>query len=158
MNDTRFTWDDKIDSNKFAKWHNERGELYETLKNTTANAADNLLTTVEDYSKFMVHILNGAGLSDKLYNEMIANQVKINDYKHFGLGWWVDESINENKDFALVHGGDDIGVHTIAFIVPNSKQALLIFTNTDNGTDAFADILVKFLGKEGEGILNIEMK
>jgi hypothetical protein len=34
----------------------------------------------------------------------------------------------------------------------------LIFTNTDNGTDAFADILVKFLGKEGEGILNIEMK
>jgi CubicO group peptidase (beta-lactamase class C family) len=158
MKDTRFIWDDKMDSTRFAKWHNEKGGLYEIQKNKTANAADNLLTTVEDYSKFLVHILNGAGLSDKLYKEMIADQVRINDYKHFGLGWWVNENINENKDFALVHGGDDIGVHTIAFIVPKTKQALLIFTNCDNGTNAFAEILVKFLGKDGEGILNIEMK
>jgi CubicO group peptidase (beta-lactamase class C family) len=158
MKDTRFIWDDKMDSTRFAKWHNEKGELYEIQKNKTANAADNLLTTVEDYSKFLVYILNGAGLSDKLYKEMIADQVRINDYKHFGLGWWVDENINENKDFALVHGGDDIGVHTIAFIVPKTKQALLIFTNCDNGPNAFAEILVKFLGKDGEGILNIEMK
>jgi hypothetical protein len=158
MKDTKFIWDDKMDSTRFAKWHNEKGELYETQKNKTANAADNLLTTVEDYSKFLVHILNGAGLSDKLHKEMIADQVRINDYKHFGLGWWVDENINENKDFALVHGGDDIGVHTISFIIPNTKQALLIFTNSDNGTDAFVEVLVKFLGKDGEGILKIEMK
>ncbi|MDP2386675.1 MAG: serine hydrolase [Bacteroidota bacterium] len=158
MNDTRFTWDKKMDSTRFAKWHTETGKLYETHKNTTANAADNLLTTVGDYSKFLVHILNGAGISTKLYNEMIAEQVRINDTKHWGLGWWIDENINSNKDFALVHGGDDIGVHTIAFIVPKTKQALLIFTNCDNGTDAFEEILVKFLGKDGEGILNIEMK
>jgi CubicO group peptidase (beta-lactamase class C family) len=158
MKDTKFIWDDKTDSTRFAKWHNEQGKLYETQKNTTVNAADNLLTTVEDYSKFLVHILSGAGLSDKLYKEMITNQVKINEYKHWGLGWWVDENINDDKDFALVHGGDDIGVHTITFIVPKTKQALLIFTNCDNGTDAFAEILVKFLGKDGEGILNIEMK
>jgi CubicO group peptidase (beta-lactamase class C family) len=158
MKDTKFIWDEKMDSTRFAKWHNEKGELYETQINPTANAADNLLTTVEDYSKFLVHILNGAGLSDKLYKEMISNQVKINDYKHWGLGWWVDENINDHKDFALVHGGDDIGVHTIAFIVPKTKQALLIFTNCDNGTNAFAEILVKYLGKDGEGILNIEMK
>ena len=158
MRDTRFIWDDKMDSTRFAKWHNEKGGLYETQKNKTANAADNLLTTVEDYSKFLVHMLNGAGLSGKLYKEMIADQVRVNDYKHFGLGWSVAENINENKDFALVHGGDDIGVHTIAFVVPKTKQALLIFTNCDNGPNAFAEILVKFLGKDGEGILNIEMK
>lgn len=158
MKDTKFIWDEKTDSTRFAKWYNEKGELYETQKNRTANAADNLLTTVEDYSRFLVHIVNGAGLSDKLFNEMVANQVKINEYKHWGLGWWVDENINDNNDFALVHGGDDIGVHTIAFIVPGTKQALLIFTNCDNGTDAFAEILVRFLGKDGEGILNIEMR
>jgi CubicO group peptidase (beta-lactamase class C family) len=158
MKDTKFIWDDKMDSTRFARWHNEKGELYETQKNKTANAADNLLTTVEDYSKFLVHIINGAGLSDKLYKEMIAEQVRINDYKHFGLGWWLDENINENKDFALVHGGDDIGVHTITFIIPNTKQALLIFTNSDNGTDAFIELLLKYFGKDGEGILKIEMK
>jgi CubicO group peptidase (beta-lactamase class C family) len=128
MKDTKFIWDDKMDATRFAKWHNEKGELYETQKNKTANAADNLLSTVEDYCKFLLHVLNGAGLSDQLYKEMVGDQVRINGYKHFGLGWWVDENINVNNDFALVHGGDDIGVHTIAFVIPNSKQALLIFT------------------------------
>jgi CubicO group peptidase (beta-lactamase class C family) len=158
MKDTRFIWDDETDSTRFAKWHNEKGELYETQKNATANAADNLLTTIEDYSGFLLHILQGAGLSDTLYKEMLAGQVRINAYKQWGLGWWIDENINTDHDFALVHGGDDIGVHTIAFIIPKTQQALLIFTNCDNGTEAFAPILTKFLGKNGEGILNIEMK
>ncbi len=158
MKDTRFIWDNKMDSTRFAKWHDEKGILYETEKNTSANAADNLLTTVEDYSKFLVHVLNGAGLSEKLYQEMISRQVTINDSKYWGLAWWIDENINANKDVALVHGGDDIGVHAIAFMIPKTKQALLIFTNSDNGTDVFAEILVKFLGKNGEGILNVEMK
>lgn len=158
MNSTSFVWDKTIDSTRFAKWHKANGERYEIERNEINNGADNLLTTVEDYCKFLVHVLNGAGLSSPLYKEMIAPQSRINNYKHFGLGWWIDESINSNNDFALVHGGDDIGVHTIVFIVPKSKQALLIFTSCDNGTDAFADILLKFLGKEGEGILNVEMK
>lgn len=158
MNSTSFVWDTKTDSTRFAKWHNATGGLYETEKNPEINAADNLLTTVGDYCRFLTHLTNGAGLSEQVFKEMMSDQVRINDYKHFGLGWWVDETINDNKDFALVHGGDDKGVHTIAFIVPKSKQALLIFTNSDNGTDAFAEILVKFLGKDGEGILNIEMK
>lgn len=158
MNSTSFVWENKTDSTRFAKWHTATGELYETEKNSEINAADNLLTTVEDYCKFLTYIVNGAALSEQIFKEMIADQVRINDYKHFGLGWWVDENINDNRDFALVHGGDDIGVHAIAFIVPKTKQALLIFTNCDNGTDAFAEILVKFLGKDGEGILNIEMK
>ena len=157
MNDTRFVWDLNMDSTRFAKWHNEKGKLYETFKRTTANAADDLLTTVENYSKFLVHILNGAGLSDKLNKEMSANQVSVNNNKHWGLGWWIDKNINLNKDFAMVHGGDDIGVHTIAFIVPKTKQALLIFTNSDNGTDAFQEILLKYLGENGKGILAVEM-
>ncbi|HBZ68077.1 MAG TPA: serine hydrolase [Bacteroidales bacterium] len=157
MIDTRFAWDETMDSTRFAKWHNEKGELYKTEKNSTINAADNLLTTVEDYCKFMVHIINGGGISKTLYEEMVAEQVRINDFKHWGLGWCIDENINTNQEFALVHGGSDIGVQTIAFIVPKTRQGLLIFTNCDNGTDAFADILVKYLKKNGEGILNIEM-
>lgn len=157
MNDTRFSWDQTMDSVRFAKWHNRNGDLYKTEKNTTANAADNLLTTVQDYCRFMLYIMQGAGLSENLYSEMIGEQSRINDYKHWGLGWCIDENINANQEFALVHGGSDIGVQTIAFIVPKTRQGLLIFTNCDNGTDAFADVLVKYLKKNGEGILNIEM-
>jgi hypothetical protein len=89
---------------------------------------------------------------------MTTEQVRINDYKHWGLGWWIDENINVNNDFAMVHGGDDIGVHTIVFIIPKTKQGLVIFTNSDNGTAVFADVLVHYLSENGRGILEVEMK
>ena len=55
-------------------------------------------------------------------------------------------------------GGDDIGVHTIAFIIPKTKQGLIIFTNSDNGTGAFQEVLLKYLGENGQGIMEVEMK
>jgi CubicO group peptidase (beta-lactamase class C family) len=157
MNNTSFVWNKEYES-KIAKWHTEKGEIYTLKKQTEAHGADDLLTTIKDYSKFVIYIINGADLSKKLQKEMVKNQVTINDYKYFGLGWWVDKNININNDFALVHGGDDIGVHTIAFIIPKTKQGLVIFTNSDNGTDAYQEIILKYLGENGQGIMNVEMK
>lgn len=158
MKNTHFFWNSSVNETVFAKWHTKTGELYPTYKNQTANGADDLLTTVEDYLKFTLHVLNGAGLSNKLQEEMVADQVRVNPYKHFGLGWCIDENINSRNDFALVHGGDDIGVHTIVFLIPQTKNGLLIFTNSDNGTAAFEPILKKFLGDDGQGIFEVEMK
>ncbi len=158
MDNTNFVWDEQYESN-FAKWHTEKGgEKYPNLKRNYANGADDLLTTIEDYTIFVNYIVNGAGISKKLLKEMVSEQVRINDFKHFGLGWWIDENINSNNDFAMVHGGDDIGVHTIAFIIPKTKQGLVIFTNSDNGTGAFQEILLKYLGENGQGIMEVEMK
>jgi CubicO group peptidase (beta-lactamase class C family) len=157
MNNTQLVWSKSMENKPFAKWHNSEYELYETDKYYKANAADNLLTTVEDYAKFMLYILQGAGVSDSLQKDMIADQVRVSSFKHFGLGWWVDEKINDNGDFALVLAGDDIGVHCIAFILPNSKKGLLIFTNSDNGTDAYMEILNQYLENDAEGIIRAEM-
>lgn len=158
MKDTKFYWNNDTDELRFAKWHTKKGEAYQDKKYKTASGADDLLTTIEDYSKFMVYILIGADLSKELQQEMLKNQSRINKNQYFGLGWYVDENINANNDYAIIHGGDDIGVHTIAFIVPKTKQGLLIFTNSDNGTDAFQEILLEYLGENGKGILEIEMK
>jgi CubicO group peptidase (beta-lactamase class C family) len=158
MKDTKFYWNNNTDELRFAKWHTEKGETYQDKKHTNASGADDLLTTIEDYSKFMVYILNGADLSKDLQQEMLKNQSRINKNQYFGLGWYIDENINADNDYAIIHGGDDIGVHTIAFLVPKTKQGLLIFTNSDNGTDAFQEILLEYLGKNGQGILEIEMK
>jgi CubicO group peptidase (beta-lactamase class C family) len=158
MNDTRFYWDDEMDVSRFAKWHSEKGELYENYKHSGVSAADDLLTTIEDYTKFIVYVLKGAELSESLQKEMSKQQVRINSDKYWGLGWSVYESINKKGDIALQHGGDDIGVHTIAFMIPRTKQGLVIFTNSDNGTEAFVDVLLKYLGENGQGIIDIEMK
>lgn len=157
MKDTRYFWDESVDDTRFAKWHKADGSTYKTYKSRSANAADDLLTTIEDYCKFMVHIMNGAGLDKAIYSQMVSEQVKIKPRKYFGLGWWVDEKVRNNEN-ALIHGGDDIGVHTIAFILPQSKQGLVIFTNCDNGTDIYIPVVQHFLGNAGQEIINIETK
>jgi len=157
MTETRFYWDERMDESKFAKWHSATGELYENYKTTEVSAADDLLTTIGDYTKFIAHILNGAELSESLQKEMLKQQVRVNPFKYWGLGFWVDEQINKKGDIALVHGGDDIGVHTIVFMIPKTKQGLIIFTNSDNGTAAFQEVLLTYLGENGQGILEVEM-
>lgn len=157
MNDTRFYWTGEVDETRFAKWYRKDGSQYETYKNTSANAADDLLTTVEDYSKFMLHIMNGAGLNKDLFQQMISKQVGIKERSYFGLSWVGYEGVNGNE-IAIQHGGDDIGVHTIAFIFPESKEGLLIFTNCDNGTDVYIPIVKHYLGAAGQEIIDIETK
>jgi CubicO group peptidase (beta-lactamase class C family) len=157
MHDTRFYWDTTMPEARFAKWHSGTGEVYKTFKNTSANAADDLLTTIEDYCKFMVYIMNGAGLSKDLYSQMITEQARIKQNRYFGLGWMVDENIR-NGENAINHGGDDKGVHTIAFILPKSKEGLVIFTNCDNGTDIYIQTILFYLGQAGQGIIDVETK
>lgn len=157
MTDTKYYWDKTVDETRFARWHDGNGNLYVTDKNTTANGADDLLTTIEDYSKFMLHVMNGAGLSKKLYTQMISNQVRIKSNKYWGLSWWVDEHIG-NNELAIVNGGDDKGVHTMAFMLPASKQGLLIFTNCDNGTGIYIQTILAYLGALGQGIIDVESK
>lgn len=157
MKGTKYYWDKTVDETRFAKWHDGNGNLYETYKNTTENGADDLLTTIEDYSRFMLHTMNGAGLSKELYSQMSSDQVRIKSNKYWGLSWWVDENVGKGEN-AIINGGDDKGVHTIAIMLPSSKQGLLIFTNCDNGTDIYIQTILAYLGALGQGIIDVETK
>jgi CubicO group peptidase (beta-lactamase class C family) len=157
MNDTRFFWDDGVNETRFAKGYDMKGDLYETHKTKKANAADDLLTTVKDYTTFVMYVMNGAGLSKELYSQMISNQVRIKPNQYCGLGWMVDENIG-NEEIAITHGGKDEGVNTIIFMLPKSKQGLVIFTNCDNGTDIYIPTILSYLGNPGQGIIDVETK
>ena len=157
MHDTHFFWNKDVDELKFARWHDKTGQVYETYKNTSANAADDLLTTVADYCRFLIHIMNGAGLSDELFADMISDQTCVKPQQHFGLGWLVDENIGQGE-FAITHGGDDKGVHTIVFMLPKSRQGLVIFTNGDSGTETYVETILHYLGDLGQGIIDVETK
>lgn len=156
MRDTRFFWDAKMNGARFAVGSDKEGNAYKINKHAKANAADNLLTTVEDYGKFLVSVMNGDGLSKEIFAEMIRHQVKTKENKYFGLGWEIyDLGAGE---FALSHGGSDEGVKTLVFLLPQSKQGLIIFTNSDNGTNLYLKLINEYLNDSGKRIIEIEMK
>lgn len=156
MTDTRYVWDALIDTSRYAMNYDADGKTYPTVKNTTANAADDLLTTIEDYGNFLVNIMNGALLSDKVFNEMANPQTASEKGKHFGLGFEIYDL--GNGEYALAHGGADEGVRAIVFMLPKTKQGLLIFTNSDTGGNLYETLVKHYLGAYGQKIIDIETK
>ena len=131
MKDTQY-WNENVDTARFARWHDTQGNEYHTSYQTKVNAADDLLTTVEDYCKFMVYVLNGAELSTDLLNDMVRCQVNIKSHYGKGLGWGIvfDSS---NGEYALEHAGGDKGVKAMGIILPITQRGVVVFTNGDNG-------------------------
>ncbi len=156
MTDTRYIWDKNVDTTRLAVGYDKDGNEYKAVKNNTPNAADDLMTTVEDYGRFLVSVLNGEGLSKTVFEELATDQVASTKGKHFGLGFEIYDLGNGER--VLSHGGADNGVQTIFFICPKTKNGLLIFTNSDTGVTLYEKLLNHYLGANGQKIIDIEMK
>jgi CubicO group peptidase (beta-lactamase class C family) len=148
MKDTRFYWDDTLDESRFALPHDKEGNPIEHRWSKSALASDRLLTTVEDYGKFAVDVIKGAGLSRKLFNEMIRPQVTVpkagGRCSAFGLGWEVMSDLSDGE-YALVHSGGDPGIRTLVILLPKSRRGLVILTNGDNGMEVCTRVVVEAL-------------
>jgi len=76
--------------------------------------------------------MNSCGLSDTLFADMIRPQVKVKENYYRGLGWGLVNNL-PNGEYALEHGGSDVGVRTMAVFLPKSNSGVVIMTNADNG-------------------------
>ncbi|MGV4414001.1 serine hydrolase [Chryseobacterium sp. T1] len=155
MNETSYIWNEK-NIGKIVIGYDKNGKAYDIVKNKTANAADDLATTIEDYGQFLANIINGNLLSPKIFNEMKTKQVTIKNGKYFGLGFEIYDL--GNNEIALSHGGADDGVRTQFFLLPKTKQGLIIFTNSDEGYKIYEPLIKKYLDDVGNKIIDIEMK
>ncbi|HFK5566363.1 TPA: serine hydrolase [Elizabethkingia anophelis] len=156
MKDTDYIWNKNFDESRFAIGYDREVKPYPIEKRTTANAADDLITTVEDYGNFLVNVLKGGNLKSEVYQEMIKKQVKTGTDKYFGLGFEIYDL--GNGEFALSHGGSDNGTRCLVFILPKTKNGILIFTNADEGYKVYEKLILQYLGKQGRKIVDIEMK
>ncbi len=75
MKNTCFYWDSRMSESLYAGRHDENGEALELEKWYEANASNLVLTTIEDYSKFAVSVLQKDGISKRVYKQMISPQV-----------------------------------------------------------------------------------
>lgn len=135
MKDTRYCWNKNVDESRFVYGHDTKGNIYPRSQRTVssaAGAAGNLLTTVEDYCKFSINLMNGAGLSETLYKDMVSPHSKVREHYSYGLGWEIISDL-PNGEYTLGHGGNNNGYKTRGIILPESKRGLIVFTNGDNG-------------------------
>ncbi len=145
MKDTRYGWNKNVDESRFAFGHDSQGNIVPRSQTvderaSAEGAAGDLITTVEDYCKFGIYVMNGAGLSQKLYNDMIKPQVNLSEYLGVGLGWKIVSHL-PNGEYTLQHGGNKSGVKTMGILLPKSKRGVIVFTNGNSGMFVFRNVI-----------------
>jgi CubicO group peptidase (beta-lactamase class C family) len=144
MKSTKYYWGEEIDESRYAYKHDSEGKVYEEGIQKYANAAYGLLTTVEDYSKFGIDVINQAGLSNNLFNEMVSTQTNIKENIDQGLGWQIIRNLPDGE-YGLLHEGGSNGVSTLVVLLPVSKRGIVIFTNGDKGDKVYLKVLETFI-------------
>jgi CubicO group peptidase (beta-lactamase class C family) len=145
MKDTRYSWDEALDSTRFALPHDPAGNRIYNTKSTTVIAADWLITTISDYTLLGLYTIKGAGLSKPLYTDMTTihthfDTTAAHRNSGMGLGWQVVRNLPGNE-FVLAHGGSDDGVRTDIILLPASGRGIIVFTNGDNGSTVINNIM-----------------
>jgi len=152
MENSSLVWDDKIEELAFAGAHDNEAQAYTYEKNYEANAADNLLTNLSDFVKLAKNLLDTNYLNAKGYAEMRLSHAKVREGIHFGLGWIVFQDL-PNDEYAIFNAGSDKGVNALILVLPQSKRALIVLTNSDNGRGLAMKAIGSFLDTTGDEIL-----
>jgi CubicO group peptidase (beta-lactamase class C family) len=110
----------------------------------TANAADDIHTTVADYARFVVSVMHRNGVTPALAaqrDSIHATGVETCDPAKvarcpvrigYGLGWTVFEYADRNEN-VLWHTGGDWGEKAIVFYFPHRGEGVVLLTNGANG-------------------------
>jgi CubicO group peptidase (beta-lactamase class C family) len=146
-----YYWSENLDTSRFAMWHDGQGKRYSTSIQTSVNAADDLITTIEDYCRLGDYAMELADKGGPVYAEMVKPQRRTKPGIAAGLGWGLVDGL-PNGAYAIQHGGSDIGVRTMAVFLPGSKSGVVVMTNGDNG-GFICDRVIKRALPEGRMIL-----
>jgi CubicO group peptidase (beta-lactamase class C family) len=113
-------------------------------------------TTLADYSKFLVAVMNKKLLKESTFAEMIKPQIRIKSKQQFGPDAKVDTDVFDaiNLSYGLGGGllqtkygtgffkeGHSNGFQHYFILFPEKKIGVLIMTNSDNGESAFKELL-----------------
>jgi CubicO group peptidase (beta-lactamase class C family) len=112
-----------------------KSEVSERPAITRYASSGALLTTSNDYAKFVIQILDPKTaddfhLQEQTLNEMLRPQIKV-VYQGFTSSWGLGWQIQDNGLFN--HGGDNQGFHCHAIASRKSKSGFVIMTNADSG-------------------------
>ncbi len=155
MTMTSYLWQDRFEG-KRAFGHYKKKKMVPTQRRDEANAAGSMETTPEDYAKFMNAMMNGSGLSEGSYQEIIKPQIRIKSLQQFGsnrlkevdnyddtklsygLGWGVYQTPHGK---AVFKEGHIQGWEHYSIFYPENDLGIVIMCNSSNGESIFKELM-----------------
>jgi len=103
----------------------------------TPNAASSLVTSAEDYARFLAAALRNPELGQQ--------QVAINEFLGWGLGWGTERASGRTY---LWQWGDNPGFKNFVLAEPSTGDAIFVFTNGDSGARVYDRIVTHATGHD----------
>lgn len=132
-----------------ASFYNQIGEEHATFQpSNEASAAYSLITTAEDYQKFLWALMFTGGLKKSTYDQMITEWFPNRTYNPDPkIGWGLGVALEKGEaETALWHWGDNGSARSFFIIYPKEKKCLVYFSNSENGLQITEDVLKLFFG------------
>ncbi len=153
MTSSSYTWQDRFEGHK-ATGHDAGGTPLPPRRPAEAVSAASLHTTALDYARFVIAVLDGAGLQKKMAAEMLRPQIFVDQTCSncigkqpgplsreiaWGLGWGLQET-EDGPSFW--HWGDNgSGFHCYVLGYPRQRLGVVVFTNGLGGHGIIPDIV-----------------
>jgi CubicO group peptidase (beta-lactamase class C family) len=119
------------------------------------NAATSMLTTVNDYARFLTRLVAPAGapgldLGPAGRRAMASPQIRLNSALWWGLGWGIQR--DEHGD-VLWHWGANNSFRNFVIADPTNHRAVVVFTNSENGPRVYERVIVAVTGHDHPAFL-----
>jgi CubicO group peptidase (beta-lactamase class C family) len=121
----------------------------------TPNAAGTLLTTTEDYARFVIGLFEKSPggayrLSASLRQLMLTPQQRLNRAISWGIGIGLE---NEQGRSCFWHWGDGVYYKTFAFGDPAERSGVVVLTNAAGGNRLWERIVTQATGRDHAAFL-----
>ncbi len=147
--------------NEVAVGYDIGGAAVDLHKMGQANAAASLMTTAEDYAKFLDAVLQRKGLQPATLRDLETPQIavdpacsnciegtpsgKLSTSIFWGLGFGIEKTAEGES---LWHWGDNGAFKAFFVVRPATKSGVVYMTNSENGLAISRQILAQALGGE----------
>jgi CubicO group peptidase (beta-lactamase class C family) len=157
MTSSSYVWQDNFATLK-AFGHSPTGEPRGQNKVEKANAAASLVTTAQDFGKFLSAILKGKGLKNTTLKQMLTAQIKVSesgtnntsrmpDKFSPSLSWGLGAGLQNTADgVSFWHWGDNGNTKAFFVAFDKHKTGVVVFTNSANGLSIIPDIVDAAVG------------
>ncbi len=133
--------------------HNKNGELTGRPEAFLPGAAYSLLTTAEDYNRFLQAVISGKGLTKTTHqlmlNDMVSVKKKDSSLSEAGshVSWALGLGIQRNEaGTSIWHWGDNGDFKCFFMAFPATHKSLVYFTNSENGLTVLPQLLNYYFG------------
>lgn len=160
MQMTSYIWQERFEG-RYCLGHRADQSLIPKDREDEAGAAGSMETTLEDYTRFVQHIMQLVQDSSPVTRLMFAPQVRIQSRHQFGASSWEDTDAHDDIQLGYglgwgilqtPHGwgafkeGHDDGFQHYSIIFPEQHIGIILMTNSDNGESIFKYVLEKGIG------------